>query len=274
MHRFIYFVSVMALVQLMLAGCALPDNKNADSKPNPEPHTLVIFAAASLSEAMHELAERFESQHPGVTVVIDAKSTSDHRKDLESGAKADLFAFVSKLEMEKSEQSGVIETGRARIYMHNKLSLVVPKDNPARISGLNDLNRPGLRIAMASEEFPIGRYTLECLDKLKATSEFGGAWHGGMLRNIVSRDGNARGVLSKVQKREVDVGFVYASDLLGRDPDAVAGFPIPDAYNVRADYLVAPVKGSKQSGLAEDFMDLMQSKEGRAVFEKRGFITN
>jgi len=267
-----FFAMGLAAVAILCAACGTKDKKADGDNSLREPRVLVLFASTSLSESAHELAENFESMHPGVTVTVALDATNTLIKRLAAGESADLFAFVGKQELDAAVKSGLITADRERVFARNKIMLVVSKDNTANIRTIKDLGRPGLKVAVAGQDVPIGKFSMECLSYLDNDLSFGIGFRSRVLKNVVSQEGDVRTVLNKVMKKEADVGIVYISDLRGRDADSIIGIEIPDEYNVRAEYYIAPLLKSSQSDLNDAFIDLIFSNTGRTILMKRGFF--
>jgi molybdate transport system substrate-binding protein len=127
------------------------------------------------------------------------------------------------------------------------------------VQTLTDLTRPGLKLLLAAEAVPVGRYSLEFLNKASQDPELGAGFKEAVLRNVVSYEENVRAVLSKVQLGEADAGIVYTSDVASSDSGEIGAVEIPDALNVVATYYIAPLKDSPAPDLAGSFIDRVLS---------------
>jgi molybdate transport system substrate-binding protein len=233
---------------------------------------LNVFAAASLTGPFEEIGKRFESDHPGVTLVFNFAGSQQLAQQINQGAPADVFASANQPQMEAVIQAEGIEPGTQQTFVQNRLVVVYPKNNPAGLKELNDLAKPGLKLVIAAKEVPVGQYALNFLDKAAADPSFGSGYKEAVLRNVASYENDVKSVLAKVALGEADAGIVYASDISGADADKVGRLDIPDSINVIASYPIAPVQGSRQPGLARAFIDLVLSPVGKSILAKYNFI--
>jgi molybdate transport system substrate-binding protein len=157
------------------------------------------------------------------------------------------------------------------------LAVVLPNENFGNITGLKDLARPGVKLSLADPSVPVGKYTLEALDRLSADPAYGAGFKQAVLSNVVSRENNVRQVLARVQLGEVDAGIVYVTDARAANASAPGSVPpiktlsIPEKYNVAATYYIASVKGAAHAEAGKAFVAYALSTEGQAVMEKYGF---
>ena len=147
------------------------------------------------------------------------------------------------------------------MFATNRLVLIVPADNPAGISSVSDLRRPGTRLVIGAEGVPVGDYTRKALEQLGETD---------VLTRTVSEEQDVKGIVSKVALGEADAGFVYATDVR---PVAgqVQAIKLPAAMQTRALYSVAVVADAEHRQEAERFLALLRSAQGRAALRKAGF---
>lgn len=245
----------------------------AEATQAPEPAELVVFAAASLTDAFGEIGNLFESQHPGTTVIFNFAGSNQLAEQIGQGAPADLFASANKTQMDVAVESTRIITGTQQTFVRNRLVVVIPADNPGEIATLQDLATPGLKIVLAAEAVPVGRYSLEFLDKAAADSAFTPDFKEAVLANVVSYEENVRAVLTKVTLGEADAGIVYVSDITAEDAELVAQIEIPDALNIIAIYPIAPLADSPHAELAAAFIELVLSPEGQSILVNYGFTS-
>jgi molybdate transport system substrate-binding protein len=254
------FYLILTLV-LVATGCS-----GADS--GPETHTLNVFAASSLTEAFTEIDKNFEASNPNVTVTLNFAGSQTLKTQIEEGAPADVFASANKPEMESLIASGLVATDAAQIFLQNKLVVILPFENQLGLEKLQDLARPGVKLVLAAEEVPVGRYTRHSLYLM--TGQFGMDFKDRVLANVVSNEDNVRQVVAKVQLGEADAGIVYTSDAVAA-PD-LRKIDIPAGLNVSAEYPIAVLSRSAHKELGAAFIDYVLSAEGQAVFQKWGFV--
>lgn len=257
-------VCLALLLMLSSAGCS----SAADATPgSADSRTLQVFAAASLTDAFSEIGEIFEAAHPGVKVTFNFAGSQALRTQVEEGAPADVFASASQAEMETLVSKGFVAQNAAQIFLTNRLVVILPENNPAEVENLEDLARPGIKLVLAAEEVPVGKYTRQALDRMNGP--FGGDFEAQVLANVVSNEDNVRQVVAKVQLGEGDAGIVYTSDAVAA-PE-LRTIEIPAEFNVIAGYPIAPMIKSANADLAAAFIEVVLSQEGQAVLEKWGF---
>jgi molybdate transport system substrate-binding protein len=249
-----------------LTGAAAPS-----SSPNGASTTLTVFAAASLTEGFGELGRRLEQQSPGLSVRFNFAGSQQLALQLEQGASADVFASADQRWMSYAQEYALVE-GDARVFARNRLVVIIPKTNPARIGGLPDLARRGIKVVLATEAVPVGKYSREALHNLASAAGFPEKYETRVVANVVSQEDNVKAVVSKVQLGEADAGIVYRSDVTPAVSRYVRTFHIPDQYNVLASYPIALVKGAKNQEAAEAFISLVLGKEGQRVLGQNGFL--
>ena len=232
-----------------------------------EPRTLNVYAAASLTDAFTEIGKNFEAGNPGTTVSFNFAGSQALRTQIEEGAPADVFASANKTEMDTLVAGDLVAHNAPRQFLSNKLVVILPADNPARLEKLEDLARPGIKLVLAAEEVPVGKYARQALDTMN--SQFGGNFKDRVLANIVSNEDNVKQVVAKVQLGESDAGIVYTSDAVAA-PD-LKTVEIPPALNVIAQYPIAPLAKSENADLAKAFIAYILSADGQAVLQKWGF---
>lgn len=249
---------VLLLVLALLAAC---------SPASPQPSTLTVFAAASLTDAFSEMGAAFAASHPGVVVAFNFAGSQALRTQLQQGAVADIFASANQREMDTLVQDGLAPAGSAQVFLTNRLLVILPPDNPADIQGLEDLIRPGLRLVLAAEDVPVGRYVRQALANLDGL--YGAGFAQAVLANVVSNEDNVSLVVTKVELGEADAAIVYVSDAVGA-PDLLT-IAIPVEYNVVAEYPIAVLGEAPQADLGAEFIAYVLSPEGQAILEAWGF---
>jgi molybdate transport system substrate-binding protein len=240
--------------------------------PAPAPtQVLTVFAAASLTEAFRELGAKLQAESPGSSVIFNFAGSQQLALQLEQGAPADVFASADDRWMSYVKEKDLIE-GEPQLFVRNRLVVIVPKTNPARIRDLPDLARRGTKVVLAAEAVPVGKYSREALRNLATAPGYPAQYDAKVVANVVSQEDNVKAVVSKVQLGEADAGIVYRSDVTPAVSRYVRAFDIPDQYNVIASYPIAKVKASKNGEAAQAFIALVLSDEGQAVLTKHGFL--
>lgn len=269
------YLNIILLLALLVAGCtptATPAPATEEPTPVPptatvEPVTLNVFAAASLTDAFTEIGENFQTANPNVTVTFNFAGSQALRTQLEEGAPADIFASANKTQMDAVIAASLITEGTQQNFLTNKLVVILPADNPAGLSKLEDLANPGIKLVLAAEEVPVGNFARQALDLMN--DSFGTDFKDKVLANVVSNEDNVKQVVTKVQLGEVDAGIVYTSDAVAA-PE-LQTIEIPSELNVVAKYPIAPLLNSEHADVAQAFIDYVLSDEGQAILEKWGF---
>lgn len=254
------FLNVFMGLAMLLAACSA-------SKPSTEPQTLNVFAAASLTDAFTEIGKAFEASHAGVTVVFNFGGSQTLRTQIEQGAPADIFASANTREMDTLITGGLVQKDAPKIFLTNQLIMILPKDNPARIKSLQDLSQPGVKVVLAAEDVPAGKYARQILENLNA--QLGADFKDKVLANVVSNEENIRQALTKIQLGEADASIVYVSDAVA--VPKLQTIQIPAAVNVIAQYPIAALHKSAHAELANEFIKYVLAAEGQATLKKWGF---
>ncbi|MBW3603942.1 MAG: molybdate ABC transporter substrate-binding protein [Actinobacteria bacterium] len=218
---------------------------------------VLVFAAASLTDAFTEIGEIVERQHPQVTVTFNFAGSQQLATQIIEGARADVFASADQAQMATVVDAGAV-AGIPVVFARNQLAIAVEAGNPASVSSLRDLQRDDVTVVLAAEQVPAGRYTREALDRA------------GVTLAPVSLETDVRAVLTKVALGEVDTGIVYTSDLAAAG-DRVDGVAIPDEHNVTATYPIATLATAENPAGAQTFIDAVRSDSGRTVLKRAGF---
>lgn len=232
--------------------------------------TLMVFGAASLTEFLQEAGSIIEKEHKGTTVRLNLTSSSRLRIQIEQGAPADVFLSANMTYMDPLVKAGLAE--KSTVFAHNRLVILVPRSNPAKVNAPQDLAKPGLTLVVAAAETPIGRYTRESIGKMEACGRYGDRFEERVLANVRSNEPTVKAVVAKVHLGEADAGICYSSDITPTVRGDVKVIAIPDDVNIVADYPIARLTGAREKALAGDFVQFVLSPDGQRLLEKHGFI--
>jgi molybdate transport system substrate-binding protein len=264
-------IGSLALLTLLLEACgsavAGTAQPRASRAYSPNDGALIVFAAASLTDAFKEIGAAFEAANPGTSVTFNFAGSQTLRTQIEEGAPADVFASANTDQMDVLLADGMIAPDAPRIFLANQLVVILPPHNPATVRSLRDLGRAGIKLDLAAADVPVGAYARQTLEKMNAT--FGGGFEARVLANVVSEEDNVKQVVTKVQLGEADAGIVYTSDAMAA-PD-VGRIAIPADLNVIAQYPIAPLGHAGNPVLAEAFAEYVLSADGQAILTKWGF---
>ena len=243
---------------LLLTGCAADSGSATDASQSTDaaPTTLTVFAAASLTGAFDELAEQFESRHPHVDVVVNSGGSGALAQQIVTGAPADVFASAAEPPMQEVVDAGLTEPPIA--FATNTLELGVPGGNPAGVTGLGDLSRSELRVALCDPSVPCGAAAAELLEQA------------GVAAAPDTLESDVKAVLTKVMLGEVDAALVYRTDVIAAG-DAVEGIEVPGAASVVNRYPIAAMTDAAWPDVAADFVEFVTGAEGREVLDAAGF---
>jgi len=234
-----------------------------------EPRTLNVFAAASLTGAFTEIGHNFETANPGVTVALNFAGSQTLGTQITQGALADVFASANHTEMDKLVSGGLVQQDAPRDFLTNKLVVILPSNNPANVQTLQDLSRPGLKLVIAADTVPAGKYARQILANLSQDPSFGADFQTRVLANVVSNENDVKLVVAKVQLGEADAGIVYISDSIAA-PQLLT-IDIPMNFNVVAKYPIAVLINTPKPALAAGFITYVLSPAGQAILKKWGF---
>jgi molybdate transport system substrate-binding protein len=252
----------MLIAAMLVGGCTAATKSAGDSH-----HTLTVFAAASLTDAFGEIGSAFEAENRDTQVSLSFGNSQTLQTQIESGAPVDIFASADAKEMDALVAGGIVAPDAPRIFLTNRLVVIVPPSNPADVRQLQDLSRAGLKLVLAAPEVPVGNYARQSLELMNAS--FGPDFSRRVLANVVSSEDSVKPVVTKVQLDEADAGIVYISDAVAA-PD-LKTIEIPAAMNVTARYPISVLMNSHEPELAGRFVDMVLSDAGQSILRKWGF---
>jgi molybdate transport system substrate-binding protein len=247
-------------LKIIFIGCVFA---NASSAVPPTPAKLTVFAAASLTEVVGQLAAAYEKDS-GIAIKTSFASSGMLARQIEAGAPADIFISADTAWMDDLEQHERLVSGSRRPLLLNRLVLVAPADSAIKlklephvriVSALN-----GGRIALAEPDtVPAGRYARVAFTSFEVWKE---------LEPHILRAEDVRAALAWVARGEAPLGVVYATDAKieprVRVVDTFPVFSYPPIV-----YPMAQVVGASRS--AAGFAAYLESAAARAVFIKYGF---
>ena len=260
MNRPRILLAAAVALAVALTGCTATDG--GDEKPPVEiPDTLggtiIVFAAASLTEVFGELKTAFEEKHPNANVVLSFGGSGALATQIIEGAAADVFAAASGASMITVLDAGDAEG--AGIFTTNTLEIAVPPGNPAGITGLADLANPDLTIVLCDPSVPCGA-SAETL-----------VHQAGYQPAPDSLEEDVKAVLTKIELGEADAGLVYVTDVVAAG-DKVEGIEVPGAADVVNEYPIAVIDGARNPDGAQAWVEFVFSAEGQAALAAAGFV--
>lgn len=219
--------------------------------------TVLVFAAASLTDAFAAVESAFEATHPGADVQLNLAGSSALREQILEGAPADVFASANEPNMDQVADEGLV-VGEPQIFARNVLQIAVPAGNPGDVMGLDDFANDDLLIGLCAEGVPCGDFGREVLA------------NAGVKAAIDTNEPDVRALLTKIGADELDAGLVYVTDVTAA-ADAVEGIDVPADVYVDATYPIAPLAEAPNPHGATAFVEFVLSAEGQAILTRFGF---
>jgi molybdate transport system substrate-binding protein len=223
---------------------------------------LTVSGASSLTDVFGDIGTAFEGENPGVTVTFNFGPSDGLATQINDGAPVDVFASASPTWMDSVQDDGPGVSDRAD-FAKNRLTIIVPKDNPAGIEDISDFTEDGVKIVIAAEGVPAGDYAREIFKNAGISKA--------ALANVVSNAEDVRAVVTSVASGEADAGIVYVTDVTADVADQVTQIEIPDEINVIATYPIAVVNDTQETDLAKSFVDYVLGP-GQETLAEYGFL--
>ena len=279
------FAMLMAAVMVLsLTACAAPpaepaptEEPAAETVLEAEPLELIVFAAASMTETMNQIAEMYKTVAPNVTLTYNFDSSGTLKTQIQEGAECDLFISAGQKQMNQLDITAdpevntdkldfVLEGTRINL-LENRVTLCVPEGNPKDIKSFDDLadklKAGSVLMAMGNSDVPVGQYTQKILafyglDEEKLAK-------GG----VITYGTNVKEVTTQVTEASVDCGVVYCTDAFS------AGLtPVDYATKEMCGQVIYPaavLNISRNQEAAKEFLAYLQTEDAMKVFEAVGF---
>lgn len=221
---------------------------------------LHVYAGAGLREAVDALAARFETQ-TGAKVVVEYGGSGQLLARISETGKGDVFIPGSMMYIDKLDKAGAVSASRG-LAVHGAV-LAVNRAAAAKITSLDDLAKPGVRLGLGdAQAMALGRTAEEILSHL--------ALKDAILANVVTRAATVKQLTLYVANGDVDAAIIGGPDAAG-NADKVVSIAIPsDLYQPEIAGF-ALLKSAVDPALAAQFGDLLLSEAGRQAFAKAGF---
>ena len=215
---------------------------------------VTVLAAASLQGAFEEIEKTVEKDNPGLDVTFDFQGSQDLVSSLAGGNSADVLATANNSTMKTAAEQKLV--GDQTEFATNVLTLIVPKGNPKKITGL-DSSLDGANLVICAPEVPCGEATQKLSSAL------------GVTLNPASEEQKVTDVRGKVESGEADAGIVYTTDAAAAK-DKADKIDIPDGGVVNH-YPIAQTASPENAAGAKVFIDAVTGKTGQEVLAKYGF---
>jgi molybdate transport system substrate-binding protein len=236
---------------------------------HPPPANLTIYAAASLKGTLEEAKTAYATVVPGTTLTVSTDSSSALETQIEQGAPADVFLSADTTNPKKLVDAGWAD-GEPVIFATNRLTIIVPPDNPAGIESPGDLAKPGTKIIAAGDDVPITKYATRLVANLAKESGYPVGFEAAYATNVASKEGNVKAIVAKVELGEGDAGIVYVTD--AKASTKVSTVDVPDSANVRTSYAGVVIRASKNVEAARAFLAWLAGPDGQAILGGFGFL--
>ena len=286
------FALLMAAVMVLsLTACAAPPAEPAPTEESAateepaatetvleaEPLELIVFAAASMTETLNQIAEMYKAVAPNVTLIYNFDSSGTLKTQIQEGAECDLFISAGQKQMDQLDITAdpevntdkldfVLEGTRINL-LENRVTLCVPEGNPKDIRSFDDLadklKEGSVLMAMGNSDVPVGQYTQKILafyglDEEKLAKD-----------GVITYGTNVKEVATQITEASVDCGVVYCTDAFS------AGLtPVDYATKEMCGQVIYPAAVLNISGnqeAAKEFLAYLQTEDAMKVFEAVGF---
>ena len=264
-------------VALLLAGMAVLAGCGGQNGAEHGKTMLTVFAAASMTETMNEIAKAYQQEHPDVEIVYNFDSSGTLKHQIQNGAACDVFISAAQKQMDQLDASKDERANPERLdfvlpgtridLLENKVVLATPEGNPKQIASFDDMAQKledgSIRLVMGNSDVPVGQYTQKILAYYgldeQAIAEQGRITYGS----------NVKEVTTQVKEGSADCGVIYGTDAYS------AGLkPVGEATKDMCGQVVYPaavLKTSAHPDAAKDFLTYLRSEKAMAVFEGVGF---
>lgn len=279
MKKLLSLLLALALVFSLAACGSKTDDTNTDDTKgdaNAESVDLVVFAAASMTETLTEIAEMYKEVAPNVNITYNFDSSGKLLTQISEGADCDLFISAAPQQMNAMDGSliddkdknpdglDLIVTDSRIDLLENKVTLAVPEGNPKGVESfdqLAELLKSGdIMLAIGNSDVPVGQYT----EKIFACYGLDEA----ALTDCLTYGNNVKEVTTQVSEASTDCGIIYATDAYSADLTVVDSATAEMCGQVI--YPAAVLKGEKEEA-AQAFLDYLQTADAMSVFESVGF---
>jgi molybdate transport system substrate-binding protein len=260
------------ILVLVLAACSSAGTASGSGTASASPAAggdITIYAASSLKAALAKVKTAYESAHPGTSLTISTDSSSALETQIEQGAPADVFLSADATNPKKLVDAALAD-GAAVPFAGNRLTIVVPKANPAGIASPADLARSGVKVIAAGDAVPITKYATQLVANLAKQAGYPADFATAYAANIASREDNVGAVVAKIELGEGDAGIVYETDAAASTK--VMTVNVPEAANVPATYAGVVVKSSAHAAGARAFLTWVAGPQGQAILGTLGFL--
>jgi molybdate transport system substrate-binding protein len=261
-QRFLVFMTFLVLAFGASFGVRLFNSPTAIAQATTQ---LIVSAAASLTDALKELAPLYHQAHSNVSVRYNFASSGALQQQIENSAPADVFISAAEKQMDALQQKNLLVSNTRRNLLTNRLVLVVPTraSGIANLKSLTDIRMRRIVIG-DPRSVPAGQYAEEALTKA-------GVWK--QLKPKYVLASNVRQVLQFVEAGNVDAGLVYLTDAKTTNKVKIAQ-TIPANLHSQIVHPIAVLKNSRNQTVSRNFVQFLLSNSAKKVFIKYGFTVS
>lgn len=234
-----------------------------DSSDNQTKSQVIIFAAASTTDAINTISANFARKN-NIEVVCNFASSSVLAQQIESGAEADIFLSANQKWADYLAEKNY--AGTRTDLLANTIVIIVPADSTLPPDSADILfDETVVNIAMGDPAaVPVGKYGKQALTTL-------GLWD--KIESKVSAAKDVRSALAFVETKAAEAGIVYSTDAAISDKvKIVYQFP-DDSMAEPVTYPAMTLANALNKENAKLFFEYLKSNEAREVFNSYGFIT-
>lgn len=255
-YKFLLFVALITL-SFFLASCSSSQTDEDDIRIS-----LTISAAVSLTDALEEIQELYEEEHP-VELTFNLAGSGTLAQQIQQGAPIDIFISANQQWMNTLEDEHIIDPSTRQDITGNKLVLITRKDSSLAYQSFEQIKAEDIdEIAVGNpESVPAGGYTKQSLQSLRL-------WESLKDQMIFAKD--VRQVLTYVETGNADIGFAYESDALTSENIQIMATAEKDTHDPII-YPGAIIADTKHIEEAQELLDYLLSDEAQAILEKHGF---
>lgn len=263
-------LSILCGLALIFTACGKSDK--IEETADEEKTNIIVFAAASMTETMEEIAKNYEKENPNINIIYTFDSSGTLKTQIEEGADCDIFISASQKHMdnldiksEKNEEKLDFIDSDTRIdLLGNKVTISVREDSDLKLSSFKDLTDDNIKlIGLGNSDVPVGKYSEEILKNI-------GIWD--QIQDKISFASNVKEVTNWISESAVDCGIIYQTDAYS------AGLKVlvtasDNELKTPVIYPAAVTKVSKNKEETVKFLDYLKTDEASAIFESVGFNT-
>ncbi len=223
---------------------------------------VTVSAAASLTNALRDIAPLFEAAHPGAKLQLNFGASGALLAQIAKGAPVDVFVSADQETMDQAQAQGLVKPGQRRDVVSNTLVVIVPAAStqpPRAVADLAGARYARIAVGLPAS-VPVGRYT-------KGVLEAASLW--GAIEPKVIGAQNVRQALDYVARAEADAGFVYATDAAVMPDKVKVALTVPTARPIL--YPAATLAGAPNPAEAARFVDFLVAPAAQAVLARHGF---